>query len=279
MDEYGTCSEESVNNYKIDLLGGEHAVLLIHGLTGSPFELKPLARKLNNSGFTVKGPCLAGHGQTLEELTATTWHDWYGTVRDTFKELQKSHKTVSVSGLCMGALLALHLAYEEGDEVSSIATLSTTLFYDGWSLPWYKFILPLFYLPPLKYFASYEERPPYGVKNERMRKQIEIALKENSIAYAHFPSQSMHELFKLIKIVKKNLHKVNVPTLILHALEDDVASIKNANYIEKNIGTHLVRKVLLDDTYHMLPLDNQKDRVAEETISFFKQNIHANGYY
>jgi carboxylesterase len=72
---------------------------------------------------------------------------------------------------------------------------------------------------------------------------------------------------------------VNVPTLILHALEDDVASIKNANYIEKNIGTHLVRKVILEDTYHMLPLDNQKYRVAEETISFFKQNIRANGYY
>ena len=106
-----------------------------------------------------------------------------------------------------------------------------------------------------------------------------IVCEMNSAAYASFPSQSMHELFKLIKIVKKNLHKVNVPTLILHALEDDVASIKNANYIEKNIGTHLVRKVLLDDTYHMLPLDNQKDRVAEETISFFKQNIHANRYY
>ncbi len=268
------------HNNRIDLAGGDHAVLLIHGLTGSPFELKPLAKKLNKSGFTVKGPCLAGHGQTLKQLTSMTWHDWYGTVRDEFREMKTHYKTVSVSGLCMGALLALYLAYEEGDAVSSIATLSTTLFYDGWSLPWYKFILPVFYLPPLKYFASYEERPPYGVKNERMRRQIEIALKANSsIAYASFPSQSMHELFKLIKCVKKNLHKVNVPTLILHALEDDVASIKNANYIEKNIGTHLVRKILLDDTYHMLTLDNQKERVAEETIRFFKENINVNGNF
>jgi carboxylesterase len=263
----------------IDLQGGEHAVLLIHGLTGSPFEFNPLARKLHQNGFTVKAPCLAGHGQTLGDLTTTTWHDWYETVHGEFKELKKYYETVSVAGLCMGALLALYLANEEGDEVSSIATLSTTLFYDGWSLPWYKFLLPLFYLPPFKYLASYEERPPYGVKNERIRKKIEIALKKNTIAYSSFPTQSMHELFKLVKVVKKTVHKVKVPTLILHALEDDVASIKNAEYIEKNIGSPIVRKVFLDNTYHMLPLDNQKERVAEETIRFFRENIRPVGNF
>lgn len=268
-----------MKDHKIDLQGGEHAVLLIHGLTGSPFELKTLARRLHKSGFTVKGPCLAGHGQTLEDLTATTWYDWYETVHDTFKEMKAQYKTVSVSGLCMGALLALYLAYEEGHKVSSIATLSTTLFYDGWSLPWYKFLLPLSYLPPIKYIYSYEERSPYGVKDERMRKRIEISLKESSIAYASFPAQSMHELFKLVKIVKKTIQKVTVPTLILHAVEDDVASIKNADYIENNIGSSISRKILLDNTYHMLPLDNQKERVAAETIRFFRENLNTNDHF
>ena len=267
-----------MDEHKIDMPGGEHAVLLIHGLTGSPFELKLLARSLHRNGFTVKAPCLAGHGRTLTELTSTTWHDWYGTVHDTFRELKANYKTVSVSGLCMGALLALYLAYEEEDEVASIATLSTTIFYDGWSLPWYKFLLPIFYLPPLKYLASYEERPPYGVKNERMREQVEKALKKNTIAYSSFPSQSMHELFKLIGAVKKTIHKVKVPTLILHAIEDDVASIKNAEYVEKNIGSNVVRKIFLENTYHMLPLDNQKERVAEETIRFFRENLNSVGH-
>jgi len=265
-----------MKDQKIDLHGGEHAVLLIHGLTGSPFELKPLARRLHKNGFTVKGPCLAGHGRTLEDLTATTWYDWYETVHDTFKELKTHYKTVSVSGLCMGALLALYLAHEEGHKVSSIATLSTTLFYDGWSLPWYKFLLPVSYLPPIKYFYSYEERSPYGVKDERMRKRIEISLKESSIAYASFPAQSMHELFKLVKSVKKTIQRVEVPTLILHAMQDDVASIKNANYVESNVGSSVIRKILLDDTYHMLPLDNQKERVAEEMIKFFRENLKFN---
>ncbi len=261
-----------MSDYKIDLIGGEHAVLLIHGLTGSPFEMKPLAKKLHRAGFTVKGPCLAGHGKTLESLQTTRWHDWYQTIYETFKALKKEYKTVSVVGLCMGALLALYLAFDVGDEVSSISLLSTTIFYDGWSLPWYSFLLPLCYYPPLRYFYSYEEREPYGIKDERMRKRIAIGLKHNSIAYSKFPAQSMKELFRLIRLTKKIIPKVKVPTLILHALEDDLASIKNADYVEKYIGSSHVRKIFIRDSYHMLTLDNQKDLVAEETIKFFQQH-------
>ncbi len=262
-----------VNIDGIDLAGGDDAILLIHGLTGSPFELKPLARKLHKNGFTVKAPCLAGHGSTVSNLKNTTWNDWYETVHGTFEELKREHETVSVGGLCMGALLALYLAYREQDRVSSVAALSTTLFYDGWSLPWYRFLLPISYYPPFRYFYSYGEREPYGVKNERMREQIKKALRENTVAYSNFPAQSMHELFKLIKTVKKTIHRVKAPTLILHALEDDMASIRNADYVERHIGSATVRKVLLKDTYHMLTLDNQKDRVAEESIAFFKTAI------
>jgi carboxylesterase len=253
-----------MSGHAIDMPGGEHAVLLIHGLTGSPFELKPLAKRLHKSGFTVKAPCLAGHGSSMNELKSTTWRNWYDTIHDTFTELKKEHRSVSVSGLCMGALLALYLAYDEGDAVSAVAALSTTIFYDGWSLPWYRFLLPISYLAPFRYFYSYEERTPYGIKDERMRRQVELAIKErrDSLAYSHFPSQSLHELFKLIGTVKKTLHGIKTPTLILHALDDDVASIKNADYVERNIGAATVRKVLIEDTYHMLTLDKQKDRVA-----------------
>ncbi|MBF0537725.1 MAG: alpha/beta fold hydrolase [Nitrospirae bacterium] len=261
-----------MSQHEIDLHGGQHAVLLIHGLTGSPFELKPLARRLHKDGFTVKAPCLAGHGSSISELRTTTWHDWYTTVHTTFLQLKRDYRSVSVSGLCMGALLALFLSYKESAAVSSISVLSTTLFYDGWSLPWYRFLLPISYYPPIKYFYSYEERTPYGIKDERMRRHIEIAIKEkkDSLAYSHFPSKNLHELFKLIRTVKKVLYKIPTPTLILHALDDDIASTKNADYIERNIGASTVRKVLIEDTYHMLTLDRQKDLVAQEIIDFFK---------
>jgi carboxylesterase len=260
-------------DHKIDLPGGDHAVLLIHGLTGSPFEMKYLARRLNKAGFTVKGPCLEGHCTTLQGLAKTSWQDWYRSVRETFIETKKSKHTVSVVGLCMGALLSLHLAHEFSAEVAAISLISTTLFYDGWSLPWYKFLLPISYYPPFRYIYSYTEVEPYGIKNEALRERIVNLMKNDSIAYTKTPAASMHELFKLIKEVKRELPAVTTPALILHSSEDDLTSIKNPEYVEENIGSDIVRKIILDDSYHMMTIDNQKDRVAEETIKFIMEQI------
>jgi carboxylesterase len=259
--------------HKIDLRGGNHSVLLIHGLTGSPFEMKYLARKLNKAGFTVKGPCLEGHCTTLKNLSKTHWRDWYQSVSESFIEMKKSSDTVSVVGLCMGALLSLHLSYEFGSEVAAVSLISTTLFYDGWSLPWFKFLLPIAYYPPIRFIYSYSEKEPYGIKNKPLRDRIVNLMKNHSIAYSKTPAASMHELFRLIREVKKELPKITTPALILHSKEDDLTSLKNPDYVEAKIGSKIVRKIILDDSYHMMTIDNQRDRVAEETIKFFREQI------
>jgi carboxylesterase len=260
-------------DHKIDLRGGNHSVLLIHGLTGSPFEMKYLARKLNKAGFTVKGPCLEGHCTTLKNLSKTNWRDWYHSVHQSFIETKKSSDTVSVVGLCMGALLSLHLAYEFGSEVAAVSLISTTIFYDGWSLPWFKFLLPIAYYAPFRYIYSYSETEPYGIKNKALRERIINLMKNDSIAYTKTPARNMHELFKLIREVKKELPAIMTPALILHSKEDDLTSVKNPDYVESKIGSKIVRKIILDDSYHMMTIDNQKDRVAEETINFFMEQI------
>lgn len=261
-----------MSEHKIELAGGDDAVILIHGLTGSPFEMKYLARRLNRAGFTVKGPCLAGHGKTLSDLKKSRWQDWYRTVADEFRELKKRHATVSVAGLCMGALLALLLSAEFKGDVAAISLLSTTLSYDGWGLPWYKFLIPLAYYTPAGYLYSFKEREPYGIKNKALRVRIVEGMKDSSIAYSSIPGVSMRELFKLINVTKKLIPQVKTPTLILHSEEDDLASKENALYVKKYIGASDVRLVLLDDCYHMLPIDNQRDIVADEIIAFFKHH-------
>ncbi len=258
---------------EIDLRGGNHSVLVIHGLTGSPFEMKYLARKLHRAGFTVKGPCLKGHCTTLKNLSKTSWTDWYRSVRECFTKMKESSDTVSVVGLCMGALLSLHLAYEFGPELKAVSLISTTLFYDGWSLPWFKFLLPIAYITPFRYIYSYSETHPYGIKNEHLRERIVNLMKDNSIAYTKTPAKSMHELFKLIREVKRELPSITTPALIIHSREDDLTSTKNPDYVERKIGSKIVRKIILDDSYHMMTIDHQKDRVAEETINFFLEQI------
>jgi len=257
---------------EIFLEGGEHAVLLIHGLTGNPSEIAYLAKRLHKEGFTVKVPCLAGHCTNIQDLKKTKWQDWYNTVLQNFKELKKEYKSVSVAGLSAGALLALYLAYKQQDEISAVALISTLFFYDGWAMPWYSFILKLVCATPLRYIMSYKEKDPYGIKNERLRKQVEKMM-EGEVIYPEFPAVSLCEYLKFVKIVKKILPQITTPTIAIHSIEDDMASLKNIEYLEKNIGSKRFCKVLVENSYHVIIMDNDREKAIKEVIEFFKEVI------
>ncbi len=265
-----------MSEHRIEMKGGEHAVLLVHGLTGSPYEMKYLARQLNRGGFTVHGPCLAGHGTTLADLKRTRWQDWYATVQDSFLALKKDHATVSVAGLCMGALLALKLSAEMENQVSALSLISTTLFYDGWALPWYKFLLPLAYFTPACHFYAFREQEPYGIKNKALRTRIVEGMREGSIAHESVPGVCMRELYRLMNVTRNIiLPRVTAPALILHSLEDDLASVENALFVRDNIGSGDVRTVLFADSYHMIPIDNEREKAAGAIARFFTE--HSSG--
>ena len=94
---------------------GEDAVLLIHGLTGTPAEMRYIAKNLLKQGFSVACPQLAGHCGSVADLKRSTWQDWYASMEVSFEALKKEHKRVFVSGLSMGALIAIKLAEEKGE--------------------------------------------------------------------------------------------------------------------------------------------------------------------
>ena len=253
----------------IHLAGGQHAVLMLHGLSGSAFEVMHVAKELNRQGYTVHIPVLPGHRTSVSDLSATTWQDWYRVAEKHFEELSRSYESVSVAGLCMGAVLSLRLAAEKKGRVASLVLMSTTLAYDGWAIPWYSFLLPLVLYTPLKYLWSYKEGGSYGIKNDAMRKRVSAKMNDkSSVAYPQTPANSIREMLGLVKATKPRLAEISAPTLILHAAQDEVASPKNAEYIEQHLGSAHIEKKILDDCYHMITIDNQRNLVAAEAARF-----------
>ena len=252
-------------------------MLLLHGLMGNPLEMQYLAKRLEKAGFATRVPHLRGYGfgERTNAVAAGTWQQWSEQVLEHFDELKRSYSSVSVCGLCIGAVLALQLAAERRSEVASLSLLATTLAFDGWSIPWYGFLAPLAYYTPLRYLYSYREREPYGLKNEPLRKWIarEMSEKSTSIAGASMlPMTAIYQAHKLIRHVKRVIPIVSVPTLVMHAREDDVASLKSAEFVLEHIGSSEVRFTLLHDSYHMVTMDNEKRAVAEQTIQFFREH-------
>jgi carboxylesterase len=267
------------DRYDIFEKRGGAGVLLAHGITGAPTEMKPLVRKLAAEGFTVACPQLSGHCSTLKELKQTQWMDWYASLEEGLERLRDHCHTIFVAGLSMGALLALKLAADHPDDVDGVATLSATFFYDGWNVPRFKekYLLPLAIYSPLRHFFSYHEPSPFGIKDERLRNIIAAVYANDSASvpekygYSEFPGVTIRETFRLIRTVKRDLERIVAPLLIVHSTEDDMASLDNARFLASRVASDVVETFYVDDTYHVLTLDKRKNDVARRVGEFFLQ--------
>jgi carboxylesterase len=251
--------------------GGRTGILLIHGLGGTPVEMRFVAMGLTRAGYTVSVPQLAGHCGSSEDLQATGWRDWYASVEQAHDELRKVCNTVIVGGLSMGAILALHLAAQRPDTVQGVAAYAPTLKLDGWSIPWYA---RLFRVVGFRRFADlfeFVERDPYGVKDARVRTLVTAALQSGDSSQAGqfaTPGSSMLELRWLADTVRAELNRIEQPVLVLHPRHDDRASLQsNALYLQKRLPG-LVETVVLDDSYHIVTLDRQRQEVVDRTVAF-----------
>ena len=249
------------------------AVILVHGLTGVPLEMKFIGKALHKEGFTVVCPLLEGHSKGTKELLKTNWRDWYATIEKTFLTLRERFKKVYVAGICVGGMIGLNLAAEYGEMVEGAAIYSAAIRYDGWNIPvhgFLSFLIPLIgNLPPLRYMG-FDERPPYGIKDDRLRK---IILRSDILKETHhnFPYPMLKEMYALNSEMEKKYEKIKAPTLLLHAKNDDLSHYRNSEYIYKKI-TAPKEIHLLEDSYHMIHIDKERDKVAKMTADFFNKH-------
>ena len=250
---------------------GDRTLILVHGLTGTPNEVRHLAFHFNKQGYRVVCPKLANHGMPLGILKTTSWEQFYQELRSVVVKEMDSGNRVYVAGLSMSALFVLLLAEEFEGRIAAGVCLAPTLFFDGWNVPWYNRLLPLAAYTPLKYALYFKESPPYGIKNERIRAMVHRHYSRASLhdvqdiakfGYAFFPVSLFHELRELARTVIPRLDKIASPILLIHPQEDDTASIANAELIYGRISSTTKRLVVLKNSYHVITADQERDKVA-----------------
>jgi len=229
--------------------GGRDGVLVLHGFTGNPQSMRPLAEAIANAGYTVELPRLPGHGTTVEDMMTTGWADWSGAADAAYRELASRCDRVAVVGLSMGGGLTAFVA-EEHPDVTALVFINALV------------------KPPVQEMRDGLK----GLLDAGMETMDSIGSdikKEGSqeASYNATPLACAASLFDGIEKVWERLDTISAPTLILSSREDHVVSSDNSEDLAR-IVTGSVEHIWLEDSYHVATLDNDASLVEAHTVRF-----------
>lgn len=253
------------------------AVLLLHGLCANPLELMPLARTLREAGYVVEVPALPGYGVAVEQgqrVPVTRFEDWVTLAESHFDALAARHERVAIGGLSMGSVLTLALALRR-PQAAALMLLSTSLHYDGWNVSPWRRLLPIAYLPGLRHWLSFAETEPYGIKNERLRAWVAQAMQSEQVSAAgahRLPASAVHQGARLIRHVRARLPRLRIPSVVLHASEDDVSGPRSVHELKRRLA-HAPEVHWFHHSYHMLTLDNERGAVVQTARDFLRRQV------
>jgi carboxylesterase len=256
-----------------------HIIVLFHGICSTPLEFSSLKHYLTENGFNVVTPTIKGYSHG--EGPSSNWEDWSTDAVGIVKEiaLNNPNSKISVGGISMGAIIAMAVA-QNLDEIYSLILLSAILKPDGWSIPWYRSLIPLGIFLGLGDKIKYPEQEPFGVKNPQMRALIKRNLKNKKVSEAGGDAMSIQHLYqgsKLCQHITKHLSEITANTLIIQAIDDEIGTIKNTQTILDSINSKNVRVIYLGNSYHMITVDNERETVNFEIAHFLETaNINQN---
>ena len=245
------------NSEPFELIGGQIAVLLIHGFSGSPLSVKPWAEKLHQSGFTVNVPRLPGHGSNWNEMNQTRWEEWFAEVENKFRELKSRHQRVFVAGFSMGGALSLRLATIYRNEIEGILLVNPSIGDD-------RLIMRL--VPFLKYF----------IPSVKGRGTDVAAPNPPRHSYGRTPLRALHSLQKLWRVVRRDLHLIDQPLMIGYSINDHVVNPKFSEILIDNVSSMDIREVVFERSFHNVALDYDLPILVEESVNFISEVLSGN---
>jgi carboxylesterase len=229
--------------------------LLIHGFTGTPFEVEPLAKELLKRGHKVTMPTLAGHGKSRQDLNRVTWRDWIHSAQHALEGLFEEHpnEKVHLVGFSMGGLIAAYLATEHKDRIASLTMLSA----------------PIYTINPKQLFRTIAEAIQKsmraGDRHEDVARYISKIKGTPLRALVHFR--------RLIQEVKPKLADVEVPLLVIQGELDDLVEPKSAAHIHDSALSKDKNLHFFSSSGHMICHDCEGEEVCRRVADFIGQYV------
>lgn len=236
--------------------GDDVGVLVLHGFTGNPTSMRPLARRLADAGMTVELPRLPGHGTHWKDLAQTSWQDWAGEAGAALDRLRARTRTAAVAGLSAGGTLALYLAQTRPTDLDAVVVINPSLTFRH----------------PLKSVAGALARvvpTMAGLGNDIARPGAD------ELPYDRVPLRAAASLFALQDQVRAALDKIAAPILVLTSRADHTVPPGDSSILLDGVASSRREQVWLERSFHVATLDYDADLVADRTIAFVREHTAA----
>ncbi|MFZ2226426.1 MAG: alpha/beta fold hydrolase [Candidatus Moraniibacteriota bacterium] len=233
------------------------AVLLVHGWTTTPFELRHLGKYLNKKGYTVCAPLLTGHGTIPADLENVSWQMWNKDVEKAYAKLKEKHKKIHAIGTSLGASLVSVLA-GNNQEISSLVLMAMP-----YAVRMEK--LSSLFARIVLIFKKYNKKyypPSFGSSSMVTRK----------ISYQTYPIKSAFEVYGLIKFSRKNISKITQPCFIMQSSIDHIVAKKSLENIYNKISSKAKQKKYIPEAYHTFISDIKNEDVLRDIGDFLDKN-------
>lgn len=229
--------------------GGSVGALCLHGFTGSPTSMRPVAEGFAAVGFTVELPRLPGHGTTIDDMVTTGWLDWTSAAEDALQGLLQRCDRVVVAGLSMGGALALWLGtmYSRIDGLVVINPVTQPQ--------------PDEILDMVQGMLEEGTTTLPGIGSDIARPDVRVT------SYDATPLGPLLSLMGGLKELQLRYGQVTCPLLVMTSLQDHVVEPAQSDYLAEHAGGS-VERVSLDRSFHVATLDHDQELVVERAVAF-----------
>ncbi|MED4603992.1 alpha/beta fold hydrolase [Paenibacillus validus] len=218
----------------------ERACLLLHGFTGGPYEVQPLADYLQGYGYDCHVPTLPGHDPELLGLAASTWQDWLDAAADEARRLSRHYASVDLIGFSMGGLISAYLANRF--PIRRLVLLSAAAIY----------------ISPVRFMRDLVDRMrTHDWEHWQRVKRV--------------PLPAAVQFMKLARFAKRHeLNRISVPTLIIQGRQDQIVHPRSARYIYNRIQGEK-ELLYVPKSRHLLCLEPEAAEVFQAVRRFLTQ--------
>ncbi len=231
-------------------LEGRHAVLMIHGFTGSPHSILGTAKYFEANGLSVAVPLLPGHGTAVEDLFDKSFDDWYAAAVDVALALLTKCARVDLFGLSMGGAIVLKLLERINGfgravlvnplvepPAASFTTLLRSILESGFTT-----------VPGISSDIAKPDSP--------------------ELAYTQTPISAALSMFDALPEIADHLDVVKNQILLFSSKQDHVVPVTSGDLLAGSLDSAKLTRVWLERSYHVATLDYDADLINELSAAF-----------